>query len=98
MTLNSWDNVTCQKALLITRRSFGEAYASASGSGEIHIHGTGIDLFASTAATLTGLRARKSSRIHADAAAFNMSIGTGGSITRIADETTGGEGIHAPYL
>jgi hypothetical protein len=72
--------------------------ASASNSAEIHIHGTGIDLLTPTVSSLIGLTASGGSKIHADGAAFNMSTGSGGTITRILDQTTSGHGIHAPYL
>jgi hypothetical protein len=77
-------------------QSLGAAVASEV--GEIHIHGTGIDLLATGDASLGGLSASGSGSIHADGASFNMSTGPGGSITRISDQTTSGHGIHAPCL
>ena len=66
--------------------------------GEVHIHGTGIDMLSTGNSNFTVLRATDSSRIHADASGYNLSTGTGGTIARILDQTTSGHGIHAPYL
>lgn len=70
----------------------------AHGGGEVHLHGTGVDMLSTGAASFIALRATDTSRIHADASAYNLSTGTGGTITRVLDQTTSGHGIHAPYL
>lgn len=61
--------------------------------GEIHIHGTGIDLISQTGRNVVALKAADNGMIHANAAAYNMS--TTGTKTRI--ENTGGH-VHASYM
>lgn len=67
-------------------------YAGSQG-GEIHIHGTGIDLTSTTGRDVVALSASNGGMIHADVTAFNPS--TTGTVTRIANH---GGHIHAPYI
>ncbi|GAB4515188.1 MAG: hypothetical protein Tsb0026_20750 [Sulfuricaulis sp.] len=78
--------------------TFNATAAYAYGSGEIHLHGTGIDMLSTAASNFVALHAQNTARIHADSSAYNLSTGAGGSITRILDQTTSGHGVHAPYL
>ncbi|MCW9048306.1 MAG: hypothetical protein OQK46_09545 [Gammaproteobacteria bacterium] len=55
--------------------------ASASNGGEIHIHGTGIDVISETGQDVVALDASNGGFIHADASAYVMK--TSGSKTRI---------------
>ncbi|MEW6331792.1 MAG: hypothetical protein AB1560_10060 [Pseudomonadota bacterium] len=61
--------------------------------GEIHIHGTGIDLISQTGRNVVALKASDNGMIHANGATYNMS--TTGTKTRIVN--TGGH-VHASYL
>lgn len=61
--------------------------------GEIHIHGTGIDVISNTGKNIVALYAQSNGMIHANASAYNMS--TTGTKTRIVN--TGGH-VHASYL
>jgi hypothetical protein len=63
--------------------------------GEIHIHGTGIDVTSSIGANIIALYASNGGTIHADASAYNMS--TGGTITRIMKDANPATHVHAPY-
>jgi len=67
--------------------------ASAGLGGEIHIHGTGIDVISSTGRDITALYSGEGGTIHAPAAAYNLS--TTGAITRISNN---GGNVMAPYL
>lgn len=70
--------------------------ARAIGTGaEIHIHGTGIDVLSAPANNIVALIAASGTKIHANASAYNLSTGTGGTITRIVNN---GGHVHAPYL
>lgn len=71
----------------------GVAAARSEGGGEIHIHGTGIDVISNTGANVVALAASSGGTIHANGAAYNMN--TGGTITRIQNQ---GGHVHAPYL
>lgn len=66
---------------------------NATTGGEIHIHGTGIDLISQTGRNVVALKASANGIIHANAAAYNMN--TTGTKTRIVN--TGGH-VHAPYV
>lgn len=72
--------------------------AQADGAAKIHIHGTGIDVISSTANNITALSASNGGVIHANQAAYNLSTGTGGTITRIVKDTDPATHVHAPYL
>jgi hypothetical protein len=67
--------------------------------GEVHIHGTGIDVIAvnNASAAITALRATNGATIHADVSAYNMRTGPGGSVIRL-DNDNGSGHIHAPYV
>ena len=70
--------------------------ARASGTGaEIHIHGTGIDVISTPANNIVALSAESGTKIHANASAYNLSTGAGGTITRIVNN---GGHVHAPYV
>ncbi|GAB4507378.1 MAG: hypothetical protein Tsb0026_02570 [Sulfuricaulis sp.] len=70
--------------------------ARAIGTGaEIHIHGTGIDVISTPANNIAALIATSGTMIHANASAYNLSTGTGGTISRIINN---GGHVHAPYL
>jgi hypothetical protein len=68
---------------------------SASGTAEVHIHGTGIDAISVLGNPVTALSASNGAKIHVNATSYNLSTGTGGTVTRIANN---GGHIHAPYL
>ncbi len=72
----------------------GAAIAAALG-GNIHIHGTGIDILSTPGNPVTALGAVNGGVIHANESAYNVSTGAGGSFTRISNN---GGHIHAPYL
>lgn len=61
--------------------------------GEIHIHGTGIDLISQTGRNVEALNASANGMIHANTSAYNMD--TTGTKTRIVN--AGGH-VHASYL
>jgi hypothetical protein len=63
---------------------------------DVHIHGTGIDVIAQGANTLYALGAAYHGHIHANASAYNLKTGTGGTITRILTDSNGE--VMAPYL
>jgi hypothetical protein len=71
------------------------AAASATNSGEMHIHGTGIDVISDQAKPVVALKAGNGGTIHANASAYNLRAASGGSVTRT--KNSGGH-IHAPYL
>lgn len=75
----------------------GSNYAavSASTSGMVHIHGTGIDVISQSASPIVALYATSGSTIHANESSYNLSTGAGGTVTRILN--SGGH-VHAPYL
>lgn len=68
-------------------------------SGKVHIHGTGIDVLAldGAPANITALSAANGAEIHADGSSYNLSTGTGGTVTRILKDTNPSTHIHAPY-
>lgn len=70
---------------------------SVEGGGMFHVHGTGIDVQSTEANNIAVLGVGASSMIHANESAYNLSTGTGGSITRILNPNGLGH-IHAPYL
>lgn len=61
--------------------------------GEIHIHGTGIDVISDSGRDAIALRSSANGMIHADASAYNLSS-SGGQVTRLLNE---GGAIKAPY-
>jgi hypothetical protein len=69
---------------------------SATG-GQVHIHGTGVDVISANnvPANIIALSASTGAMIHANASSYNLSTGTGGTVTRI--QNLGGH-VHAPYL
>lgn len=67
-------------------------------SGEAHIHGTGIDVLSSAGNHLVVLRASNGGVIHANQASYNLKTGSGGTITRISQDTNAATHVHAPYL
>ena len=69
--------------------------ASASGTGKLHIHGTGIDVISTAANNIVALSASTGGEIHANVSSYNLTTGNGGTVTRISN--TGGH-VHAPYL
>ncbi|MBI3186286.1 MAG: hypothetical protein HYZ31_00290 [Gammaproteobacteria bacterium] len=84
------------KALSGSGISTSSMYAAlATGKGEIHIHGTGIDAISADGNSLYVLSANSGGEIHANGSAYNLKTGVGGSISRISN--SGGH-IHAPYL
>jgi len=78
--------------------SYDATAVYAHDGGEVHIHGTGIDMLSTVANNFIVLNAQDTARIHADSSAYNLSTGSGGTITRVLDQTTSGHGVHAPYL
>lgn len=68
--------------------------AKVSDQGEIHIHGTGIDVLSEVSRPIEVLHA-VSGMIHANEAAYNLKTGEGATITRI--KNMGGH-IHAPFM
>lgn len=70
----------------------------ATGPGQIHIHGTGIDVISPAANNIIALKATSGAMIHANQAAYNLSTGTGGTVTRIVKDTNTATHVYAPYL
>ena len=68
---------------------------SAVGTGKVHIHGTGIDVISTDANNISALSASNGGEIHANVSSYNLTTGSGGTVTRIRN--TGGH-VHAPYL
>jgi hypothetical protein len=62
------------------------------------MHGGGIDIISSPANAIAALVASGGGMIHANGVAYNMSTGTGGTITRIIKDTNSATHVHAPYL
>lgn len=67
--------------------------AMASG-GQIHIHGTGIDVISSVPRNIRALYAESGGMIHANVSSYNLSTSSG-TVTRISNNAGH---IHAPYL
>ncbi len=74
---------------------YGLAAAVAEDGGQIHIHGTGIDVLSSDGNPVSSLGVLSGGFIHANGSAYNLATGTGGSVTRVNNQ---GGHIHAPYL
>lgn len=72
--------------------------ASASGAGQIHIHGTGIDVLSTGGNNIAALSADTGGQVHANQAAYNLKTGTGGTVTRIAKDANSATHVHAPYF
>jgi len=64
-------------------------------NGQIHIHGTGIDLISEKSIPITALQANNGGMIHAAESAYVLRTGANGTVTRI--DNNGGS-IHAPHL
>jgi hypothetical protein len=75
----------------------GMAIALAEGGGEIHIHGTGIDILSTEGNPVIGLAANNGGEIHANGSAYFIKNGSTGSVTRL-DNDSGSGHVHAPYL
>lgn len=71
------------------------AAVTSNGSASVHIHGTGIDVISSDANNITALSASNGGMIHANASAYSLGTGSGGTVTRI--NNSGGH-VHAPYV
>jgi hypothetical protein len=83
------------RALVSTTAAYGTpATGAAAVGGQVHIHGTGIDVISSVPRDIWALHAEAGGMIHANASAYNLST-TSGTVTRISN--AGGH-IHAPYL
>lgn len=72
---------------------------SASG-GQVHIHGTGIDVIAMNGAPVAAiaLSASNGAMIHANASSYNLRTGAGGTVTRIIKDQLPNTHVHAPYI
>lgn len=70
------------------------ATGAAAVGGQVHIHGTGIDVISSVTRDIRALHAEAGGMIHANASSYNLST-TSGTVTRISN--AGGH-VHAPYL
>jgi len=70
------------------------AYQS-NANGQIHSHGTGIDLISENSIPITALQVNTGGMIHAAESAYVLKTGANGTVTRI--DNNGGE-IHAPHL
>lgn len=68
---------------------------SVSDGAQVHVHGTGIDVIATTAVNVIALAAESGGTIHASESAFVLETGAGGTKTRIKN---GGGHVHSPYL
>jgi hypothetical protein len=77
------------------QQTSGVNAAFASDGGEVHVHGTGIDVISNTGANIVALSAITGGKIHADVSAYNMR--TSGTITRIAKDANPATDVHAPY-
>lgn len=75
--------------------NFEHGVAYATSNGKIHIHGTGIDVISNSASNIYALWVDSGGSIHANDTAYNMSTGTGGSISRIVNN---GGTVKAPYV
>lgn len=75
--------------------SSGMVAVTSDGSANVHIHGTGIDVISSDANNIYALSSSNGGKIHADGAAYNLSTGSGGTVTRVSGEA---HDVHAPYL
>lgn len=71
------------------------AAARVSNGGNLHIHGTGIDVLSAAANNIVVLEVTSGGHVHANETAYNLSTAAGGSITRISN--VGGI-VKAPYL
>jgi hypothetical protein len=70
--------------------------ALAVSGGSAHVHGTGIDVVSSAPNnSVVALRIGNGASVHANGTAYNLSPGSGGTVTRIVNN---GGHVHAPYL
>lgn len=74
----------------------GLVAALATANGNIHIHGTGIDVLSTSGNKIAALVGNAGGMIHASQAAYNLSTAAGGSVARIVNSDGLGH-IHAPY-
>ena len=64
--------------------------------GTVHIHGTGIDAISTAPGnSVVAITASPGATVHANGSAYNLSGGTGSTVTRIQEN---GGHVHAPYL
>lgn len=70
------------------------AAVKSDGTAHVHVHGTGIDVISTDANNINALSATNGGMIHATASSYNLSTGSGGTVTRI--NNSGGH-VHAPY-
>lgn len=70
------------------------AAVKSDGTAHVHVHGTGIDVISTDANNINALSATNGGMIHANASSYNLSTGSGGTVTRI--NNSGGH-VHAPY-
>lgn len=75
----------------------GVAAAMSVDGGEVHIHGTGIDVISNTGANIVAISASNGGKIHANQSAYNLQT-TGGTVTRIQKDQNVNTHVHAPYL
>ncbi|MCO6411192.1 MAG: hypothetical protein J5I92_00460 [Thiogranum sp.] len=68
---------------------------SVGATADVHIHGTGIDVLSTEDNDIAALGVLPNGHLHANEAAYNMSTGPAGTITRIIDS---GGMVSAPYL
>jgi hypothetical protein len=67
----------------------------ASDSGEVHVHGTGIDVIAAQPAQVTAIKASSHGHVHVAASAYILRTPAGGVVKRIDNEDGH---VHAPYF
>ncbi len=70
------------------------ARAATVDSGELHIHGTGIDVLSSIDVPIEALRVSNGGALHANESAYNLSTTAGQSVTRLVNN---GGSISAPF-
>lgn len=68
---------------------------NANTGGQIHVHGTGIDVISTKDIPVTALQASTNGGIHADESSYVMRTGAGGSVTRVSNN---GGHVHGVYL
>lgn len=61
------------------------AAVKSDGAAHVHVHGTGIDVISTDANNINALSATNGGMIHANASSYNLSTGSGGTVTRIAN-------------
>jgi len=73
--------------------------AICAGGGSVHLHGTGVDVISNPTngavnTDIAAIVAGPGSMVHANGSAYNMKIGTSGSLNRIVNNNAT---VHAPY-